>query len=68
MAALYPRELLIINPLSGNGTLADEKKAGEGFAFPENVFSQKDRSEEFNFVCRKEHPHVIEEILNWLNK
>jgi len=68
MAALCPRELLVINPLSGNGSMADEKRAGEGFAFPVNVYSQKDRSEEFNFVCRKEQPQVIEEILNWLNK
>ncbi len=68
MAALCPRKLLIINPLSGNGAMADEKMAGENLAFPVSAYSQKDRSEDFSFVCRKEKQQVIEEILNWLNR
>ena len=68
MAALCPRELLVINPLLGNGTMANEIKAGEGLAFPKSVFAQKGRSEKFNFVCSQEKPQVIEEIVKWLNK
>lgn len=68
MAAICPRKLLIINPLSGNGTMADEKRAGENLAFPENVYAQKDRSEDFSFVCRQEEQLLFEDIIKWLNR
>ena len=68
MAALCPRKLLIINPLSGNGAMADEKMAGENLAFPVSAYFQKGRSEDFSFVCRMEKQQVNEEILNWLNR
>ncbi len=68
MAALCPRKLLIINPLSGNGAMADEKMAGENLAFPVSAYANQDRSKNFSFVCRMEKQQVNEEILNWLNR
>lgn len=68
MAALCPRKLLIINPLSENGTLSDEKGAGEDLAFPVNVYSQKNKSENFSFICRKDRQLVIEDIISWFNR
>ncbi len=68
MAALCPRKLLIINPLSGNEVKADEKMAEENLSYPESAYSQKGKSEHFSFICRKENPQVIDEILSWLNK
>jgi len=68
MASLYPRDLLILNPLSGNGTMVKRQRAGEGLAFPKNVYAQQGRSEDFNFVCSLEKPQVIEEIVKWLTK
>jgi len=68
MAALCPRKLLIINPLMGNGVMTDEQWAGTNLAFPKSVYSQKDRSKDFRFVCRQEEQQVIKEIINWLNR
>ncbi len=68
MAALCHRKLLIINPLMAGGSMADEKRAGENLAFPVSAYSQKDRSEDFSFICEKEKQQVIEEILNWFNR
>ena len=68
MAALNPRKLLIINPLSANGTLLDEVRAGEKLAFPVNVYSHKGRGEDFSFILRKEDQPLFEELLIWLNK
>ena len=68
MAVLCPRKLLIINPLSGNGAMADEKMAGENLAFPVSAYANQDRSKNFSFVCRMEKQQVNEEILNWLNR
>ena len=68
MAALNPRKLLIINPLSANGTLLDEVRAGEKLAFPINVYSHKGRGEDFSFIFRKEDQPLFEELLIWLNK
>jgi hypothetical protein len=68
MAALCPRKLMIINPLAGDGTLADEKMAGENLAFPEIVFAQKNRGEDFGFFCRQGKAQLIEEIVHWLNR
>jgi dienelactone hydrolase len=67
MAALCPRKLLIINPLSMDGDLEDEQRAGEKLAFPGSVYFQKGKSENFGFICREGHRAVFEEILNWLN-
>jgi hypothetical protein len=68
MAALCPRKLLIINPLSANGTMLDEVRAGEKLAFPVNVCAQKGKSEDFSFIFRKGEQSVFEELLRWLNK
>ena len=67
MASLFPRKLLIINPLLGNGAMADEKRAGEILTFPLSAYSQKERSEDFSFICRQEKQQVLEDILRWLN-
>jgi len=67
MAAMYPRKLLIINPLSGNGAISDEKRAGENLAFPIRVYSQKGKSEDISLIFRKEEQPVFEELFRWLN-
>jgi hypothetical protein len=68
MAALCPRKLLIINPLSGNGAILDEKRAGETLAFPVNVYFQKGKSEDFSYIFRQGEQSVFEELLRWLNR
>jgi dienelactone hydrolase len=68
MAAMCPRKLLIINPLSGNGALMDKKRAGENLAFPVKVYSQQGKSEDISLVFRKEKQSAYEELLRWLNR
>lgn len=67
MAALYPRKLLIINPLDANGNAEKEKDAKENLAFPIQVYTQGERSENFSFFTGKEKQLVYEEIFQWLN-
>jgi hypothetical protein len=66
MAALYPRKLLIINPLDANGNAEKEKKAGENLAFPIHAYAQGERGEEFSLITGKKKEQVYEEIFKWL--
>jgi len=68
MAALCPRKLLIINPLLGDGSMADEQRTREQLAFPVNVYSQKGKSQNFSFICGRDNQAVFEDILFWLNR
>ncbi len=68
MSALFPAKLQIINPLSANGTILDEVRAGEMLAFPENVYAEKGRSENFSYIFRKEEQSAFKELLRWLNE
>ncbi len=63
MAGIYPRKLLIVNPLSGNGTLADRKKADDLLSFPNKVYEQ---NANFSYTCENDQIQVIEHILKWL--
>jgi len=68
MAALYPRKLLIINPLDANGDAETEIRAAENLSFPIHVYAQGERSEEFSLVTGKEKGQVYEEIFKGLNR
>jgi dienelactone hydrolase len=62
MAGIYPRKLMIVNPLSGNGTLADRKKADDLLSFPNKVYEQ---NANFSYTCENDQKQVIEHILEW---
>ena len=68
MASLSPRKLLVINPLSGDGTMMEKKRAEQYLAFPESVYARKGRSENFHFACGMETQQILKHIVAWLNR
>jgi hypothetical protein len=68
MAALYPRKLQVINPLSAIGKLADVQEAKETLAFPFRVYEREGNSENLDLVFIKENQKVLNLILSWLNR
>jgi len=68
MAALYPRKVLIVNPLSGNGALADVEWTGKQLDFPLSLYAQKKQRGNFNYICNKKEQQVFEELLRWLDR
>jgi dienelactone hydrolase len=67
MAALYPRRLLILNPLLADGSPADEYDAGESLSFPSAVYARQEKAEHFRMICGKEDQAFAGIVLKWLN-
>jgi hypothetical protein len=65
MAALSPRKLLIINPLSGNGDLAGDDQKFCTLSYPRIVFNQKGVEDHFKHVVLDEGQPVYEQIIKW---
>jgi len=66
MAALCPRKLLIINPLSGNGDPAGDKEKVCYLSYPRIVYTQKGVEEHFKHVTLEESQPVYEPFIKWL--
>lgn len=66
IASLCPREVLIINPLSGNGEKADETKSKQNMLFPIRVYSAKNASNNFGLKNNIYDRLVLEQVLTWL--
>ncbi len=66
MAALCPRELLIINPLSANGDPAGEGNKNCRLAYPKIVFTQGGFKNNFKQTVVGEGQPVVEKIIQWL--
>ena len=63
MAGLCPRRVLILEPLSGDGLIADEAKAKNSMLFPSMVYSEKGVPGNFNLVNALDDQTVCEAIL-----
>lgn len=66
MAALCPRKVLLINPLSGNGDPAGDNEKMCYLSYPKIVYTQKGVGEHFKYVSLEEDQSVYEQILKWL--
>jgi hypothetical protein len=66
MASLSPRKLLILEPLSGDGSIAGEAKAMNSLDYPVSVFSDNGVSENFNVITRLDNQKMLEQLLKWL--
>jgi hypothetical protein len=66
VASLCPRKTLILNPLSGNGTKADEVKSRLNMRFPLEVYSGRNVSENFQLESNIDDPLILEQVLAWL--
>jgi len=63
MAGLCPRKVLILEPLSGDGLIADEAKANNSMLFPSMVYSEKGVSGNFNLVSGQDDQTALEAFL-----
>jgi len=66
MAALSPLQLMIINPLLGDGSMADKNRAAASLAFPLSIYADKGISENLRITCKKKDAQVQKEIITWL--
>jgi cephalosporin-C deacetylase-like acetyl esterase len=66
MAVLCPRKMLIIDPLSADGSIADEAKAKNSILFPLSVYSQKGVPGNFELISRMDDQKVLGHLLSWL--
>jgi len=63
VAGLCPRKVLILEPLSGDGLIADESKARSSMLFPSMVYSEKGVPGNFNLVSGQDKQTIPEAIL-----
>lgn len=63
IAAICPRKVLIVNPLSANG---EYKTNTEILSYPKQVYTQKGVGNRINYLTGQDVPIVNEQILEWL--
>ena len=68
IARLCPRKVLIIEPLSGDGLIAEEIKANNNFLFPFNVYSAKGVPENFELITSLDHQPLSGYVLKWIER
>ncbi len=63
MAGLCPRRVLIMEPTTGDGLIADEAKAKNSMLFPLKIYSKKGVPGKFNLMSRPDVQTVSEAFL-----
>ena len=65
MAGIYPRKLLIVNPLSGDGTMAAIQKVEQILTVPIDVYALDAVGGKIKTSCKNEKQQADEQILRW---
>lgn len=66
IAGLCPRKVVIINPKSGDGTIADKEKTNDAFLFPSRVYEEKSDPENFQLINNINNAEIIKQLISWL--
>jgi hypothetical protein len=66
MASLCPREILIIDPVSGDGSIASEAKAQKILTFPSDVYIDKNVPQHFKVINSRDQQSILRYLLSWL--
>ncbi|MCK5730205.1 MAG: acetylxylan esterase [Draconibacterium sp.] len=66
MAAVCPREMIIINPLEAGGELVMENKKSFNLKFPQKVYTKKGAESNFTYLIEHQNQLVNEQIIKWL--
>ncbi|MEQ6120444.1 acetylxylan esterase [Reichenbachiella sp. MALMAid0571] len=66
MATLCPRNVLIINPFSGDGSLTNETKSQLNLKFPIDVYTKKNVSEKLSVLSEIEDQLILKKVIDWL--
>jgi hypothetical protein len=67
MAALCPRKLMIINPVSANGDPAGDEEKSCFLSYPKITFTQEGAKDQFKHVSLGEDQPAYEQIIKWLS-
>ncbi|MEQ6120830.1 alpha/beta hydrolase family protein [Reichenbachiella sp. MALMAid0571] len=67
MANFCPGNLLIINPISPSGALANTNEIKNNIQFPKDVYIEEGVGEKFQLVEKIEEMKVIEHLVSWLD-
>ena len=68
MAALSPRKVLILDPLSANGEPAGDDEKSCYLSYPKIVFTQKGIQGNFRHSVTGEDQPIHEQIIDWMNR
>ncbi len=66
MAALYPRKVMVVNPLSANGDPAGDDEKSCSLSYPGIVYTQKGDAGNFVHVSLEDDQPLHEQIIRWL--
>ena len=67
MAAISPRDLLVINPRQASGEPANQNKIQKEYAFPDKVYADNSLNN-FKVISNQNDIMAINAILSWLRK
>jgi hypothetical protein len=68
IAGLCPRKVLMIDPTSADGSMADIAKARESMQFPIKVYAENDVRGSFELISGMNDEKVFEHLLRWLGQ
>lgn len=68
IAGLSPRQVLIIDPLSGDGSHAHQDMIDEWLAFPEHTYNNAGVENNLNIIQGADHQQMLDQIFNWLDQ
>ena len=66
MAALYPRQVLILNPLASDGSSIEYNKKSCELSYPIIVYTQNGMASRFDYSHDVEDDSLVNRILDWL--
>ncbi len=66
MAVLCPRKILVIDPLSEDGQMANTTKSKNSISFPSMVYAEKDVSSNLELITETNDHLVLEYLQSWL--
>jgi len=66
IARLCPRKVLVIDPLSGDGSVLDEVKARNSMSFPNYVYSENGIAGKLELIYGMENQLTLDHLLSWL--
>ncbi len=66
MALIYPRKLIIINPIACDGSLSNEVKTNKLIQFPKKIYQSKDKIQNFNLIYLADEKMILDQLLFWL--
>ncbi len=68
IASICPRNVFLLEPLSGDGSLADDQIVKTSMLYPLKVYSEKKVPGNIELVTHLDHQTLSGQVLKWLKK